>query len=418
MLAGIVAALSCSFRMHTPASSPAAPTRSPWPQVLIVLAAGVLSACQVGKAPVALGQVRADLGLDLDSASWLLSAFAVVGVLFGASAGRLVDRFGARQLAIAGLALQALASAAGAAADDGTSLLASRAAEGLGFLAVIVACPTLIQACCGGGDSTRAFAAWSTFMPVGITLVSVAGPLLGPLGWRGFWWLNATVLVVGALALYAGTRRLDTLPPGPAIPRRAGLAAVLRSPSARMLGILFAAYTACYFAVFGFLPTVLAARGAIGEGTAGILVGIAVAAGAIGNLAGGSLLARGRSPAAVLVAAFVVLGTSAMLALHDTLPFGVSYMACIVFSGVGGLIPTTLFALAPRSAPSPALVGTTMGWLVQGNNLGLMLGPALAGFTAGRLGWGTVGLGVAALAFCSGWAAWRRSPHADALRLR
>jgi hypothetical protein len=46
---------------------------TPWPTVLLIVGAGVVSAFQVGKAPAALAAIQADLGLDLVTASWLLS---------------------------------------------------------------------------------------------------------------------------------------------------------------------------------------------------------------------------------------------------------------------------------------------------------------------------------------------------------
>jgi MFS transporter, DHA1 family, inner membrane transport protein len=43
-----------------------------------------------------------------------------------------------------------------------------------------------------------------TFMPAGMTLVLLAAPLLAALGWRGFWLLNAGVLVGYAALLGLG----------------------------------------------------------------------------------------------------------------------------------------------------------------------------------------------------------------------
>jgi MFS transporter, DHA1 family, inner membrane transport protein len=82
-----------------------APDGSPWPTILLVVGAGVVSACQVGKAPAALAAVQADLGLDLATASWLLSAFGIVGALAGLAVGLAVGRAGARRMVVAGLLL-------------------------------------------------------------------------------------------------------------------------------------------------------------------------------------------------------------------------------------------------------------------------------------------------------------------------
>src|SRR5262245_27426513 len=114
---------------------------TPWTTILILVGAGVISAVQVGKATVALTSVQSDLHLSLAIASWLLSAFAVVGALAGGPIGIAVDRIGARLMLVSGLFLQAVPSALGALADGASLLLAMRSLEGFGFLCVVVAAP-------------------------------------------------------------------------------------------------------------------------------------------------------------------------------------------------------------------------------------------------------------------------------------
>ncbi|TWA22004.1 hypothetical protein FB004_108299 [Sinorhizobium medicae] len=72
---------------------------SAWPRILLVVGAGVVSAFQVGKAPVALAAIQEDLALSLAAASWLISAFAILGALTGAPIGLAADRVGAGTMA-------------------------------------------------------------------------------------------------------------------------------------------------------------------------------------------------------------------------------------------------------------------------------------------------------------------------------
>jgi MFS family permease len=182
---------------------------SRWSTVVLVVGAGVVSAFQVGKAPTALLAVQADLSLDLSTASWLLSAFAIVGAFTGAAVGIAVDHLGARRMVLGGLLLQAACSALGAMAEGAPLLLAARVIEGLGFLTVTVAAPTLVVGVVAPQGRGRAMAVWGTFMPVGIALVMLAAPLLTAIGWRGFWLVNAAVLLVYAVLLAGGTRRMS-----------------------------------------------------------------------------------------------------------------------------------------------------------------------------------------------------------------
>ena len=54
-----------------PQSSP--PDATAWPVLALTVGAGVAAAFQVGKVPVALPLLRAELGLDLVTAAWVLS---------------------------------------------------------------------------------------------------------------------------------------------------------------------------------------------------------------------------------------------------------------------------------------------------------------------------------------------------------
>jgi NAD(P)-dependent dehydrogenase (short-subunit alcohol dehydrogenase family) len=96
--------------------------------------------------------------MNLAVASWLLSAFAVVGAAAGIAIGLAADHIGARRMAVGGLAVQGVCSAIGALSDGAAMLLATRVLEGFGFLAVTVAAPALIAQATPQSTRDRAFA--------------------------------------------------------------------------------------------------------------------------------------------------------------------------------------------------------------------------------------------------------------------
>jgi MFS transporter, DHA1 family, inner membrane transport protein len=372
-----------------------------WPTILLIVGAGVVSAFQVGKAPAALAAVRADLGLDLATASWLLSAFAIVGALAGVAIGVAVDRLGARRMALGGLLLQGFGSAAGALADGAPLLLATRALEGVGFLTVTIAAPTLVVAVARPRDLGRAIAVWGTFMPVGIAIVMLGAPLLAAIGWRGFWLANAVALTGYAVMLALGTRSVAR---GPVSHRAiaADVGQTLAAGGPWLLAGLMAAFAAAFFAVFGFLPSILSDRLAVDAETGSLLTAAAVAVNAIGNLVCGPLLARGIPRTRILLVGFVAMALCGFGILSDGVSGPLSYALCIVFSVVAGLLPVALIDGAPRHAPRPELVGAAVGFVMQGNNVGLVVGPATAGALAAAQGWPAVSLLIAALAVAAG----------------
>jgi MFS family permease len=58
----------------------------------------------------------------------------------------------------------------------------------------------------------------------------------------------------------------------------------------------------------------------------------------------------------------------------------------LIFSGVGGLIPGTLFGLAVKLSPDNETVSTTVGWMQQFSALGQFLGPPLVAWVATLVG--------------------------------
>jgi DHA1 family inner membrane transport protein len=373
---------------------------SRWPTILLIVGAGIVSAFQVGKAPTALAAVQADLAIGLAMASWLLSAFAIVGAFSGIAIGVAVDHVGARRMVVGGLLLQGAGSAVGAFAGAAPLLLLTRAIEGVGFLTVTVAAPTLIVGMARPRDLGRAIAVWGTFMPVGMTVVMLGAPLLTVIGWRGYWLVNAAVLIGYAVLLAYGTRAAPM-----AAAQHRSIADDLRQTTAAggpwLLASLMAAFSAAFFAVFGFLPAILSDRLAVGPTTGSLMAAGAVAVNALGNLACGPLLTRGVPRAHVLLIGFVTMGLCGFGVMGEGVSGPVAYALCVVFSAVGGLVPVALIDGAPRHAPRPDLVGATVGFLMQGNNVGLLLGPVISGGLAAALGWPMVSFFVAALAFAA-----------------
>ena len=119
---------------------------------------------------------------------------------------------------------------------------------------------------------------------------------------------------------------------------------------------------------------------------------------AVGNLVCGILLARGFAPMRLLAWGFLIIGTAAPGILLSVVPATIMHALCLAVSFVTGLVPVILFAAAPHQAPSPAQVGVTMGMAMQGNNLGLLTGPAVAGMIAAAWGWPWVAAWVGMLA--------------------
>lgn len=373
----------------------ASPTTDWW-LVAFVVTAGIAASLQIGKAAIAIPLLQAETGYDLAVLGWVSSIFAVLGLFGGVPVGALATRFGDRRILLLGLALLAFGSALGAGTSGFAPLLACRLIEGTGFLMVSVSGPALLRRCVAERDREIAMALWSCFMPAGMALAMLLGPLFG--NWRAIWLAGAAFALLAALAVLL---RVPAGVGGAKISWR-GLAAdagsmfLARGPV--LLALCFALYAMMFFAVLSFLPVLLIERMGSSLALAGLLSGLATAGNILGNLLAGVLLRRRVNRALLLAAASGAMGLAALFVFLPLLPAVGAFLCGVLFAMAGGFIPATLLSTAAAIAPRPNLVPTAIGLLMQGSNLGQVLGPAVVGLVISGIGWsGAAGL-VAILA--------------------
>jgi predicted MFS family arabinose efflux permease len=389
-----------------PASLPEATAHSGGLAVGVVVAAGVVAALHVGKAPIATPLLQSGFGIDLGMAGWLTAVFALLGLFGGIPAATLVSAAGDRRMLNLGLLIIAAGAAIGALAPVFSILLASRILEGLGFLLVTVAGPAVLQRVVNGSRRDAALALWSCFMPAGMALAMLVGPFFTE--WRSLWWATGSlaIAILGLSALTVPTGRMANR-----IPWRAVLTdalAVFGQKGPVLLATCFALYSLMFFALFSFLPVLLMERMGVAHGTAGLLSALASGVNMIGNLAAGYCLAASISRSRLIAIAGLAMGISGLGIFLPGLPNAGTFLLCLLFSAVGGLIPATLLASAPLVARPAGLMPAVVGLLMQGSNLGQVTGPIAIGGAIGALGWPaaagavlTAALGILAVARAS-----------------
>jgi MFS transporter, DHA1 family, inner membrane transport protein len=356
-----------------------------WAYVGLLLACGIGASMQVGKVPPALGAIQHDLHLGLVAGAWVISMFSIVGATLGCLAGSFVDRMGPHRTASGGLLCIAAASLAGSFAALPWVLLLTRALEGMAFVMVVVAVPSLLVASASESDRRFVPSMWGIYMPTGMAIsLATAQPVLHAHGWRVLWQLDAAVLLVLGVALLV-TPAPSLVLRGRAMPTFGELIRSVWHPGPVLLGLIFACYTVQYMSVMGFLPTILQAQGTTAQ-AAGILSALAVMANAVGNLTVGALIARGAAPRRLIAGAcLVMIAAAAGIYLHQV-PATVRYLLVVMLSSLGGLIPASIFALVPRVAQDRQSTATTMGFVVQCSHVGQLAGPPAVAAVAAAAG--------------------------------
>lgn len=348
-----------------------------WGIVALCVAAGLVAAAHVGKAPPALPALRAELGLDLVLAGWVVSIFGFTGMAFGIIAGSLADRVGHRRLLLIGLGVLAAGSAVGGFTSSGAILLASRFFEGLGLLSVGVSAPAMIAAAAPGRNRRLALGIWGSFMPAGMAAMMLISPLfLSTVGWRGLWFAAAILSVVWIVVMRRGT------PAAPAHDQAEAshslvhnVVSTVSRPGPWLMSICFALYTIQWVSLMVWLPTFLIEQRGTGTGAAAAMTALVVAVNVAGNVGAGWMLRHNAPRWLLLAVAGATMGLAGLGIFSSEVPDGTRYLLCLVFSSVGGMLPTSLLSGVPVFAPSPRQYATGNGLLTQGANVGQVIGP-------------------------------------------
>jgi predicted MFS family arabinose efflux permease len=357
--------------------------------------------------PPSIPSIREELGASLGQAGWLLSTVSLITALGGMAIALTADRFGHRRLVMLGTALCCVASLLGAFAPTVDALLVGRVFEGLGFIAVVVAIPTLLLRIAAPADQRLAMILWTSYMPAGAgAMMLIAAVILPGTSWRAAWLVAAGVsaLMLAALLLRALPRHeLDRQP----VKRRPVLhemAEVASSGGPLAIALCFGAYACCWYAVVGFLPTLQIERLGFDISTAAIVTALVTMVNVGGNLAAGWLLRHGWPRVAIIVGTTISMAFCAAGIFIDGVPDLLRLVLAGVYSMVIGAVPGALFTAIPVHSPRPELVGASTGLLMQGSNIGALMGPPITGALVAAGGWQSAAwltsaaLGVAAAA--------------------
>ncbi|MFO1414595.1 MAG: MFS transporter [Burkholderiales bacterium] len=361
------------------------------PPDIVVIVAGIVAALHVGKLPPALPVLREAMHMSLLESGFLLSLVQLAGMTVGVFVGLAADGAGPRRSILWGLGMLAVASGAGGFAREPWQLMALRGVEGLGFLMTVLPVPGVLRALVPPERLSLRLGVWGAFMPTGTALALLCGPwVMLAAGWQGWWWLLAAIT---ALTLWLTAHSVPTDHAALHVATRAErhrwsarLSATLSAPGPWLIALTFAMYSSQWLSIVGFLPSIYAQAG-LSVAAAGALTALVAAVNALGNIGAGRLLHAGVAPSRVLAIGFCTMALCAVLAFAwPQAPLALRFAAVVLLSGVGGLVPGTLFPLAVRLAPNLQTVSTTVGWLQQFSALGQFSGPPLVAYVAGIAG--------------------------------
>lgn len=160
---------------------------------------------------ISLPLMGADLGLDRQTVTWVVSAYTLTFGGLMLLGGRIADLIGPRTTVLAGLAVFTIASLVTGAAQDGVMVLTGRVGQGLGAAMLSPAALSVVVRLFEGDERNKALGIWSALGGGGAAVGVLVGGLLaaGP-GWPWVFYVNVPIGVI----VFAGlVRLLPSLPP-------------------------------------------------------------------------------------------------------------------------------------------------------------------------------------------------------------
>jgi MFS transporter, DHA1 family, inner membrane transport protein len=356
-------------------------------QIALLLVCGVVAASQIGKAIISIPLIRSDMGLGYGFAGLIVATFATIGASVGIGAGAFVQQMGTGRALLGGMSVIASGNIIGALAPNEAVLLGARIVEGLGFFGAVLAIPSVLSGIAGPRDRDFIMAIWSAYMPAGITVMLVLGPLVPLIGWRPLWLASAAVAGICAVLVALFGPCVSEAKPTANDKFYTEAAKVLQDRSCWTLAFCFFLYSCQIFSMSFALPLLLTSAYGVTLGTAGLISAAILAVSTIGHISSAFSLRAGVPVWANIAAAFAffaVSGFAVYNGVHN--PAIVAIIAALAL-GIGGLAPGALYAAAPQVAPTQRAVPATIGLLQQASNLGQFAGPVVLGAWVEHFGW-------------------------------
>lgn len=192
---------------------------SPWPALWALVIGFFMILVDATIVTVATPALLTSLDADVNSVIWVTSAYLLAYAVPLLITGRLGDRFGPKQVYLAGLAVFTLASLWCGLTGTVGMLIVARVVQGLGAALMTPQTMAVITRTFPAARRGQAMSVWGTIAGV----ATLVGPILGgvlvdALGWEWIFIVNVPVGVVGFVAAYrlvpsltTTVRRFDTV---------------------------------------------------------------------------------------------------------------------------------------------------------------------------------------------------------------
>jgi len=327
--------------------------------------------------------------LSVGRAGFMMSVFAMTGVILALPAGLISQRLGHKLTGLLAVGSVAVGAAIGAVSTSTGMMLSSRVVEGVGTSLFAVVAPALIAAWFASSQRGAPMGLWATWVPVGSTVMLAVAPALAQQrGWRGVWWFGCLYAVAVGLLFHFLLRPAPSssivVEPTRHLRRAEGalpgdhLKSVLRNRDLWLNSFVFCCFNIAFVGFVTWAPTFLNTVRGLSLVQASTLISIVPMLNIVSCPLSGWLSDRIGSRKAICVVPMLLM--AGLWPLASVLSGG-GFLALIIALGfVSGFVPTGLFAAGPEIVGDERLSGMAVAILLVGMNAGMLLGPLALGW--------------------------------------
>ena len=375
---------------------------------LWIILAGYLAAIHIGKLSVVLPILQKELYLTLTQAGLSISIVQGAGMLFALAIGAFSEKLGLKRCLIGGLIILGASSIAGFWIDNIAMLYFFRFTEGIGFLTISLCAPAILKRISQPETISFKMGLWSSYMGLGVSIAVFTIPfILEFLSWQQIWSILGLLCFVSALLiqLFLNLDTTSSTVQTSVSSTQSSLSQIigttLTHPPIICLALVFACYASQWTSVTSFLPSLYVENGLSLKMT-GLLVSLVVVANLGGTFGAGMLLQKGWTTQMLLTIGFVGMFVTSILTFttNSWLPFEIQFLNDVLFSMIGGVIPTTIFSMTLHYAPFASAAAASMGLVIQCSALVQFFVPPFSSvFVSANHTWASMSIVTSILCF-------------------
>lgn len=361
---------------------------SAWGVIVVAYFGGLAVACVQNKVPPCMDVITEFFAIDMVTAGWLMSVFAVMGMVTAIPAAIILDRLGPMKSGVLSLAFATAGSVIGALTGNAAVLMLSRVVEGMGAGIIAIIAPALIAMWFPVDKRGLPMGVWTSWMPTGQSIMFLlAGVVSTSFGWQGVWWFTAALSVAVGILYFLKVKK----PPeehnyAPQESERISLRKGLASKPMWLICLAGFLFNIGSFSFCTWVATYWAEMLGLDFQAANIWVAVVYMIEIVMCFLAGAVLNRVKSVKKATVVGFamytlLVFGSFNLMDPMLLLPFVIAWAVGEGFAIAG------LWTLSPQTAFSPQYVGLAAGVLSVGLNLGILSGPPLSGALIPVFGW-------------------------------